>query len=152
MSLFDLNLIKIDVVVDNKTSLLAMMVNDLYENKALQFKEAFFTAIKERESVLSTGIGHGIAIPHARHNHVYETKAVVYVLKDELEYDALDGNPVKIIVMLAVPAESNHDYMKALHTITASLRDENDRTFFINCKDHTEIYDFLTKAVSRNPA
>jgi len=143
MSIFDINLIKTHIKIDNKEDVLRAMVDDLFDQQVLSSKNSFFNSIIERESVLSTGIGHGIAIPHSRHKEVKELKAIVYTLAKPIEYEAIDDQPVNIIIMLAVPPGNNHDYMVMLHNITSSLKDEEHRKYCTKCSDHEDLFMFL---------
>ena len=145
MSIFDLNLIKTQVKVQDKDELFELMVEDLYQNDTLKVKTNFFRAIKERETILSTGIGHGIGIPHARHNDVKQLRAVVYTLSKVIDYDAIDGSPVNTIIMMAIPTDCHEDYMVLLHKISSALRDESVRLFIQKCQDPEELFEFFDK-------
>jgi len=148
MSIFDINLIKTHVKIDKKDDVLRSMVDDLFANTILQTKQSFLNAILERETVLSTGIGHGIAVPHSRHKEVAELKAIVYTLAKPIEYEAIDDNPVNIIIMLAVPPGNNHDYMVMLHNITSSLKDEQHRKYCLKCHNPEDLLKFLQELES----
>jgi len=143
MSIFDVNLVKTNIKIDKKADLLAAMVDDLFNCEVLASKTSFLNSIIERETVLSTGIGHGIAIPHTRHKDVKALKAIVYTLAKPIEYDAIDDNPVNIVIMLAVTQDSNHDYMQILHAITSSLKDEQNRRNFLKCNNPSDLYKLL---------
>jgi len=143
MSIFDVNLVKTNIKMDKKADVLTTMVNDLFESGVLQNKTSFLNAVLERESVLSTGIGHGIAIPHTRHKDVKELKAIVYTLAKPIEFEAIDDNPVNIVIMLAVPHDSNHDYMRILQAITSSLKDEQTRKTFTKCNNPSDLYKII---------
>lgn len=145
MNIFDLKLVKTNIDASNKEDLFDMMINDLYEHDVISSKEGYSHAVREREAVLSTGIGHGIAIPHGRHQVVNELKAAVYILSKDLDYDALDGNPVRIVFMLAVPSVCTSEYMKVLGFISKTLHNEDNRELFLNSKDPLEIFDFLSR-------
>ena len=143
MNLFDINLIKTNITVTSKSELLDMMINDLYENGIIQNKEAFTSVIWERENIHSTGIGHTIAIPHARVEDVTELKIVVYTLLNDLEYDSIDDQPVKIIFMVAVPINAHKEYILALSHLSKLMHQKDNRDRLINSSDKTQIFDFL---------
>ncbi|MCK9329702.1 MAG: PTS sugar transporter subunit IIA [Candidatus Cloacimonetes bacterium] len=145
MNIFDLNLVKTCVSIKDKDTLLKVMVDDLHSAGYVDDKEGYYNAVKEREDVLSTGIGHGIAIPHGRHSSVTELKSAVYILKEDLEYEALDNNPVRIIFMLAVPAVCTSEYMKVLGYISKTLHDEDNRNLFLESENPGAIFDFLKR-------
>ena len=143
MKIFDINLIKTEVDVTDKKELFEMMVEDLFQQGVISDKHSFLSAILAREAALSTGIGYGIAIPHGRHDDVKEMKAVVYTLSSGIEYDALDGNPVLIVFMLAVPTAATSIYMKMLGAISKALHVEDNRMLFLTSDDPNELFDFL---------
>lgn len=145
MNIFDLNLVKTNIDATDKESLLKIMAKDLFDYEIVTDYENFFQAVKDREDVLSTGIGHGIAIPHGRHSSVNELKAVVYILNQDLEYEALDGNPVRIVFMLAVPSVCTSEYMKVLGYISKTLHDEDNRKLFMESNNPMIIFDFLKR-------
>ena len=145
MGIFDIDLIKTQIKVQDKDELFDLMVEDLFQNKYLKVKMNFLKAIKEREMILSTGIGHGIGIPHSRHSDVKELKSVVYTLAKDIDYEAIDSNPVNIVIMMAIPIDCHHDYMVLLHKISSALRDDNIRLFFQKCQESQELFDFLEK-------
>ncbi|MCL2063936.1 MAG: PTS sugar transporter subunit IIA [Candidatus Cloacimonetes bacterium] len=145
LSVFDINLIKINIRASDKNSLFEMMIDDLYQNGIISEKESFLSAIKLREKELSTGIGYGIAIPHARHEVVKEMKAVIYMLSQELEYGSLDEKPVRIVVMLAIPKIASMEYMKMLGVISKDLHDQKERESLLLCEDKEKILNFFKR-------
>ena len=143
MNIFDINLMKTDVVVDNKDKLFEMMVSDLYQNQIIEEIDGFLKAVITRETSLSTGVGHGIGIPHGRHSCVKELKAVVYTLSEGVHYDALDGLLVNIIFMVAIPIEATNEYMKMLGTISKAMHNSDNRSFLLRSNNSEEILNFL---------
>ena len=143
MSVFDIKLIKTKVKVADKEALLIAMTEDLYEQKVLESKADFMATLKAREEVMSTGIGFGIGLPHGRHKTVNELKAIVYILENPIEFDALDGLLVNIIFMVAIPVKSNNEYMNLLNLISKILHEDKNRVFFSNTDDKEKILRFL---------
>jgi len=142
-NIFDINLIKLNVFVPDKEKLFDMMVQDFYQYGIISKKENYLLAIKSREKALSTGIGYGVAIPHSQHDDVKKLGVVVYLLANELDYEALDEQPVKVVIMLAVPTFANTEYMKTLGFISKALHDEADRQRLMNCHNQQEIFEFF---------
>ena len=143
MELFSEDLIKIGYYAFDKKSCLSEMAEFLTEKEIIASYEEFFQAIIERESLMSTGIGKGVAIPHARHEIVKEFKILVYLLDNELDFDAIDGEPVKLIFMIAVPEEKKEEYMKVLSSISNFLREEENRKNLLESKDKKGMYKIL---------
>jgi len=143
MELFSEDLIKIGYYALDKKSCLSEMTEFLAEKGIIASYEDFFQAIIERESLMSTGIGKGVAIPHTRHQIVNEFKILVYLLDNELDFDAIDGEPVKMIFMIAVPEEKKEEYMKVLSSISNFLREEENRRKLLESNDKKEMYKIL---------
>ena len=148
MSHFENSLLKIDVVAKNKTDLFEMMVEDFFQGGIISNKERFLSAIWERENIFSTGIGYGIAIPHARQEDVKEFKIGLYILKNNLEYESVDNLPVRIVFMLAVPIESHKEYISVLSLLSKAMHLEENRNFLLNCSKAQDILDFLRESIS----
>ncbi len=105
--------------------------------------DAFFKEIMEREKLMSTGIGRGVAMPHARTSSAQDLKVAVYLLDNELEFEAIDGEPVKIIFMIAVPESLKELYMRIMSAIANFFRSEENRSKVLNCSSVDELYEIL---------
>ena len=86
-------------------------------------ESAIFAAINERESLASTGIGQGLAIPHAKMEGVDRVVGVLARLANPVEFDAIDGKPVDVVFMLIAPADAGSDHLRALAAASRLLRD-----------------------------
>lgn len=89
--------------------------------------DAVFAALLAREAVLSTGIGEGIAIPHAKTPHVDRLLVAAGVSRRPVEFDALDGRPADLFFMLLGPESAASAHVKALGRISRVLRREGLR-------------------------
>jgi PTS system nitrogen regulatory IIA component len=78
--------------------------------------------VSEREALGTTGFGQGVAIPHARLAGLAEVTIVIVRLAKPIPYDALDGEPVDLVVMLLSPEGAGADHLKALARISRALR------------------------------
>ncbi len=143
MKLFSPDLIKLNYYALDKKSCLTEMVEFLYEKEIVLIPEKFLNEILEREKLMSTGIGRKIAIPHARSLAVKELKIGVYLLDNELDFNSIDGEPVKIIFMIAVPEMMKDEYMKVLSSISNFFRNEENRKRLLTCSSPEEVYELL---------
>ncbi|MEE8105630.1 MAG: PTS sugar transporter subunit IIA [Planctomycetota bacterium] len=89
--------------------------------------EALLAAIMDRESIMSTGIGLGIAIPHAKIPTVSDFVVGLGKSQKGLEFNSLDGKPVHIVVMIAGPDHQQERYLQLLARITLKLKDPGVR-------------------------
>jgi fructose-specific phosphotransferase system IIA component len=88
-------------------------------------REQVLEALKQREETMSTGIGFGIAIPHASSDRVEEVVAAFGRSEVGIEFDSLDNSPVRFIVLFVVPKDQFQTHLRTLAAIAKFL---NDRT------------------------
>lgn len=81
-------------------------------------------AIQKRESLGSTGIGRGVAIPHTKHACVDRLLGTVAISPRGVPFDSLDGEPVHVFVLLISPQDRPGDHLRALENVSRGLRDD----------------------------
>ena len=145
MGIFSRDLIVQNYYALDKKSCLEDMVEFLFKNEIIVSADAFFKLIMERENLMTTGIGKNVAIPHARSNLVKEMKLVVYVLDNELEFNSVDDEAVKVIFMIAIPENKKDEYMKVLGGISNFLRVDENREKIFNANTKDEIFEILER-------
>ena len=104
----------------------------------LNNKEEYKKAILAREELSTTGIGDGIAIPHGKTNAVKKASLAAAVCKEGVDYDSLDGMPVNLFFMIAVPDNSDNLHLEVLARLSTILMDEDFRKKLIECSDKDE--------------
>ena len=82
-----------------------------------------FDALQERESLGPTGVGHGVALPHARLPELTEVHGAFFRLEKPVDFDAADRQPVDLVFALFAPADTGVDHLKALALVSRTLRD-----------------------------
>jgi fructose-specific phosphotransferase system IIA component len=147
MDIFSIDLIKINYFALDKKSCIQEMAEFLFKKGVITSLDAFLEAIFERENLMSTGIGRGVAIPHARSSVVTKLKIALYTLENELEYNSIDGEPVKIIFMIAVPESMKQEYMKVLSLISNFCKEEENRKKLIHSKSEKEAMEILQQRI-----
>ncbi len=80
-------------------------------------------ALQERESLGPTGVGHGVALPHARLDGLDRVIGIFMRLEKPLDFDAVDRQPVDLIFALFAPKDSGVDHLKALALVSRTMRD-----------------------------
>ncbi len=90
-------------------------------------RESILAALKQREETMSTGIGFGIAIPHASSEDVTEVVAAFGRSTQGIEFDALDNAPVKFVVLFIVPKNQFQTHLRTLASIAKFLNDRSVR-------------------------
>lgn len=83
-----------------------------------------FSALQEREVLGATGMGKGIAVPHARISDVSRVTGFFIRLETPVDFDAIDRQPVDLVFALLAPEDAGSDHLKALARVSRTLRDE----------------------------
>ncbi|MBS4170140.1 Uncharacterized protein NEOC95_000860 [Neochlamydia sp. AcF95] len=112
---------------EDRDEALHTIVENLHQNRFLHDKEAFYQAILEREKVVSTGIGMGVAIPHAKLKGYESFFIAIGILQKGVDWNSLDGSPVRIIIMIGGPDDKQTEYLQILSALTIAVKDENRR-------------------------
>lgn len=113
--------------VDSRDEAIKCLVNLIQGTGRLQDKYAFYEAIIERERIVSTGIGMGAAIPHAKLTSYNDFFIAIGVLRKGLDWDALDGSPVRIIFLIGGPDDKQTEYLQILSKLTQAIKDDQIR-------------------------
>jgi mannitol/fructose-specific phosphotransferase system IIA component (Ntr-type) len=140
-SLLDKTAILANVSVDDKNDLLNEMVNVLKEQVDDKQLEEIRKSVFEREKIMSTGVGKRLAIPHGKVSSIDDNYASFAVLKDPIEFDSIDGEPVKMAFLLVGPEKKNSTHIKLLSRISRLMNSSSFRETLSECKTPDEIYD-----------
>ena len=108
--------------------------------------EDVIQAVEERESVLSTGVGFGVAIPHARSSEVRELCIVSGVSAEPVPYDSIDGEPVRLFFLIVGPESSAGLHVKILSRIARLVRRDGMRRDLVEARTPDEFYHVLRRA------
>lgn len=111
--------------------------------------EPLLAAVLERENVLSTGIGHGIAIPHAKSSLVSELMLVSGSSPVGVPFEALDGEPVRLFFLLIGPDDAAGQHVKALSRIARLVRRESVRAALLSAATPEAFHQVLVEAEER---
>ena len=137
--------ISADLKADNKEGVIREMVENL--RKAGYFKgneaEDVVKAILKRELLSSTGIGDGVAIPHAKHASVERLVGTVAVTPKGVPFDSVDNDPVYVLVMLISPQERPSEHLRALEGVSRCLKDKNFVSSLRQATTPQQIWDLI---------
>lgn len=142
--------IVVDFEIDNKENLLKFMLDLVATSGKIIDKEQTLKEIFAREQVLSTGIGKGIALPHAKSKYVSDSCAAFVILKNPIEYDSLDGEKVKIIVMLIGLENNVAAHLKYLSKISRLLNNDTFRNQLLECSSSEQVLELLKKVEEKD--
>lgn len=105
--------------------------------------DVLISALKEREEIMSTGIGFGIAIPHAKIPEVANITFAVGVSKEGIGFDSMDGKPVHLIILVAAGETQHKDYLSLLSSIMAMLKKDGVKEKIIESNNPDEILEII---------
>jgi PTS system nitrogen regulatory IIA component len=105
--------------------------------------ESVYEVLLERERLASTGVGSGVAIPHGRCDHFEELRAAVAVCQAGVDFEAVDGLPVHIIVGIIGPRSMPQKHLAALAAVSRVLRDHAKRAELLAAADDAQAYQAL---------
>jgi nitrogen PTS system EIIA component len=108
--------------------------------------DRIFAGLNKREELGSTGMGDGVAIPHARYHEINKPFGMFVRLKKPIAFDAVDGKPVDIVFLLLLPEASAGEQLGALASIARKLRDSTGAAALRQARDSAAIYRTLSAA------
>lgn len=132
----------------DKAGVIAELTRHLVDHAGGAYSEVL-GAVEERESVLSTGIGFGVAIPHARSSAVKELSLVCGVSPTPVPYDSIDGEPVRLFFLIVGPEATAGQHVKILSRIARLVRREHLRQRLCESGTPAQFYQTLADAEER---
>lgn len=108
-----------------KDQLLEQMVGMLVRSRRVPTSDVLMQELLKREHIMSTGIGGGIALPHALSNDVRDLVMVFAHTREPIDFQALDGHPVDLVFMLVGPKSASSIYLKLLARVSRLLQNED---------------------------
>ena len=130
--------INLNFNVTSKAEAINHLVDLMNSTGNISDREAYKSAILAREDLSTTGIGEGIAIPHAKVGAVKKATLVAAVSKEGVDYEALDGAPSHLFFMIAAPDGANNTHLDVLSRLSTILMDAKFRESLINAANANE--------------
>lgn len=137
--------IRIPLAAADKTAALRELVGILAPDDQVTAADLLL-AVEEREAVLPTGIGHGVAIPHGRSGRVGEVRVSAGVSTAPIEYGSLDGAPVRLFFLLVGPESEAGFHVRALSRISRLVRQPLVRERLVGATTNEEFHRLLREA------
>ena len=132
------------------------MVFDKICNKAFEKynidKNLLLNNLIKREKIGTTTIGNGIAIPHVQNHQIIKPCCIVTILSEGLDFDALDNNPVDLIVFLILPEVSKPENLQILAQISRLLRDSEITDKLRGCKSEESAFAIISQHLKNKAA
>jgi len=119
--------------VSTRDEAIEKLVDLLLEAKQIKDARHFYKAVLDREKIVSTGIGLGVAIPHAKLKEFDDFFIAIGIQKEKgLDWNSLDNNPVRLIFLIGGPEKRQTDYLQLLSKLTSALKEESLRKALIS--------------------
>ena len=129
---------------ENRDDALHALTDLINQAGKLKDRDAFFTGVCDREKIVSTGIGLGVAIPHAKLFGYTEFFIAIGIQNNHgIEWNSLDKLPVNLIFMIGGPDDRQTEYLKILSRLTCAIKDEERRRKLVLAKDGTQVIDLF---------
>ena len=122
----------------SKREILEELVNELEVGDKITDRDKVLQAVLEREDIMSTGIGHGIAIPHGKSEYATALGGVLGIKSEGINFNALDGKKTYIFFLLVSPLDVSGPHIKALARISRVLKGEDFRQRLIDIRNREE--------------
>ena len=138
-----------DAMVDVRAADKTALLQELADRAAVELNIAanrISAELLKREKLGSTGTGGGVAIPHARMSELKKPLGMLVRLRQAIEFDAIDGQPVDIVFLLLLPATSAGGQLNALASVARKLRDPVALLGLRNAADGNALYDVMSQS------
>lgn len=129
-----------------KSEALDQIIDLMMESGKISDREAYRAQVYAREEESTTGIGEGIAIPHGKCDAVKEPGLAAMVIKDGVDFDALDGAPVTLMFLIAAPNTEDNVHLDVLSKLSVLMMDENFADSLRNASSVEEFLNIIDQA------
>jgi nitrogen PTS system EIIA component len=132
----------------SRNEALQALIELLYKEGKIKNEKAFYKAILDREKLSSTGIGMGVALPHAQREDLDNFFIAIGIQEEKgIEWQALDKLSVRLIFLIGGPTNKQSEYLQLLSQLTRLLKDDEMRKSLIHAKSKEEVFKlFCTKS------
>lgn len=141
--IFKVEFINADLSAKNKDEALAELVNTIIKGGIKLNYSSIIEVLKQRESLGSTGIGDGVAIPHGKIAELGDIIVAFGRSREGVSYNSLDGKPVHLFFLLLAPENSAGQHLKILAKISKMLKEADFRKKLIKAKSQSDLYQVI---------
>ncbi len=142
----------VDLKGETKEEIIAELVDSLANSDAITDRDKVLQAVLEREKIMSTGIGDGIAIPHGKSDSVEQLIAALGTQRRGVDFEALDGEPAYVFFLLVSPANVSGPHIKALARISRLLKNDEFKKKLIAAESSTAVIGIIETEESNTPS
>ena len=124
----------------NKNSAILELIDVLDKSKTLTQKDEFYKKIIEREKIISTGIGMGVAVPHAKLAGLDSFFLAIGIQKEyKIHWNSIDKMPIRLVFMIGGPEDKQNEYLQLLSKLTIALKNDHFRRNLLKATAKEEI-------------
>jgi len=127
----------------NREEVIRELAAILHRAGKIENPAALVEALLERESLGSTGIGHGVAIPHARSKEIGQTVIAIGRAETPVEFDAIDGKPTRLFFLLVAPQGGDNEHLFTLAKIARLIKDAKVREKLLNIESPQALLELI---------
>lgn len=137
------DLVEIGLPGGSKEDVINAMVDVLDGHEGIDNLEAVRSAIFEREEMMSTGVGKGLGLPHAKTPAATETVAAFATTAEPVNFGSIDDEPIRLLLLLVGPEEHKSQHVKILGRISRLVSQDSLRSELVEATDPEEVIDIL---------
>ena len=141
----DPGLIELHLPGTSKEQVLSNLVGLLADRGKIQRRDALLESLMEREGLGSTGIGHGVAIPHGRCRDLARPAIAFARSEREVDFDSIDGQPTRIFFLLVAPENGSNEHLHLLAKIARLMRDSATREQLLAMDSSQQVLDLFSE-------
>ncbi len=138
------------IIIDSKSTTKMAIIEELVDTLVKAFelahRDEILEAVLAREKQKSTGIGCGLAVPHAKIDYVDRMCMVAATISKGIAFDALDGEPVHLLILIVSPGNTVGPHIKALSSVSRLMADANVRQELIKAETAADFLQILRQA------
>ena len=144
IEILDVNLIDLELEASSKDEVIHQLCSLLYENGRVKDLEKFKEAVYEREQIGETGMGNQIAIPHGLTDQVNKASVAIGKVKNPVEWESLDDQPVRLIFLLAAPTnELEKTHLQMLAQLASVLAYKEHVDALMECETKEQFFELF---------
>lgn len=137
------DLVNISLAGTNRDECIKELIDRLATARSLKSVDSIFDAVLEREKIMTTGVGNGIAIPHCKHTDSPEFAVCLGIQPKGVDFQSIDKKNVNIIFLLVGPENNPGLHIKLLSRISRLMSNEELRQQLLECKSDKEAFDLI---------
>jgi fructose-specific phosphotransferase system IIA component len=138
-------LVDLALPVGGKDEILASMAELITKSRDVTDGARFLTDVLAREKLVTTGVGYGVAFPHAKSTAVRKVVFAFARTADDVDFDAFDGNPVRLIFLIGAPRETEPSgvYLNLMARLSFLMKDESNRNALLAAETPKAVFEIF---------